>query len=604
MKKIFQISALLLTVFLGVISPIQATVSSEINRVNYTCNGTTTVYNYTFKIYEDDDVLVAKKDASGIQTNVILNSDYTVTGAGSASGTVVLTTGSKCASGYTLSLLRNVEFTQETDYVEGDTFPADSHETALDKITILAQQNAEELNRTLKVQESSTLTNLKVPVVANRVIGWDSAGTGITTYGTTVAQSAEIDTLANHGGSLNQAITDIGSGSQTLFCDSATSLTASVTIPATLHLVALKGCMITKASTYILPINGTFEAGGYPVFSGFAPGDITFCGNLKEVYPEWWGAIGDGIADDTSPVNMAINSLPASGGVVYFNPSKRYAVNLVITKPYVTLKGDWRIGAAASVSTGLIPFSPSSAIIKIGNDTAVIRGTKLDSLYLNSSGPGGHGTIGLELAGGAYQSIFPNVTIAGAFSTHNLKIQGGATYPISRIYFDGLSLQTDANINVISTLGVYNGTQYVTAVFINNFDITGPGGTGTGYAVIVDTVALYMSNGWIEVTNDKGIQFQKTGAVSPYIAGVNIKVDSESMTDVIINTYDNSKIISDVIRGNINAKGKLKLLDTSTLQMGYGISHLFNNGDMNWPFISGGAYFAPTTDPYNENQQI
>ena len=39
-----------------------------------------------------------------------------------------------------ITVLREVEQTQETNYTSFDAFPAESHETALDKLTMLVQQ--------------------------------------------------------------------------------------------------------------------------------------------------------------------------------------------------------------------------------------------------------------------------------------------------------------------------------------------------------------------------------------------------------------------------------------------------------------------------------
>lgn len=54
-----------------------------------------------------------------------------------------------------------------------------------------------------------------------------------------------------------------------------------------------------------------------------------------------FGAIGDGVADDTASVNNAISNLPLSGGVLYF-PSGRYKINnpISISNKDVTIKGD------------------------------------------------------------------------------------------------------------------------------------------------------------------------------------------------------------------------------------------------------------------------
>ncbi len=52
---------------------------------------------------------------------------------------------------------------------------------------------------------------------------------------------------------------------------------------------------------------------------------------LKEVYPQWWGAQGNGAADDTAAIQAAIDSLPYTGGVIFFpNGTYRLTAPLVI----------------------------------------------------------------------------------------------------------------------------------------------------------------------------------------------------------------------------------------------------------------------------------
>jgi hypothetical protein len=119
-------------------------VSLETSRVQYNCDGILTVYTYPFEILEDDDLLAVKADRLGNETPLVLNTDYTVTGAGSPTGgTLVLTAASICPSGYTLTILRNIELTQETDYIDGDAFSAESFEAALDKMALIQQQQKE-----------------------------------------------------------------------------------------------------------------------------------------------------------------------------------------------------------------------------------------------------------------------------------------------------------------------------------------------------------------------------------------------------------------------------------------------------------------------------
>lgn len=123
------------------------TVPSSTAKNTYTGNGSLTTYSYTFKIFDDDDIQVLVDDV--VQTKT---SDYTVTGVDAdAGGTVVFTTAP--SNGASIVLLRSMTFEQTFDYTENGVFPAESHEAALDKLVMMAQQLKEEITRTIKFSE-------------------------------------------------------------------------------------------------------------------------------------------------------------------------------------------------------------------------------------------------------------------------------------------------------------------------------------------------------------------------------------------------------------------------------------------------------------------
>lgn len=115
------------------------TVSTVVDHNDYTGNGVTTSFPYTFRIFKKADLTVSVIDLSENITVLVLDTDYTVTNAGGFNGgSVVLT--SPLANGWQISIARELEATQETDLRNQGKFFAEVHEDAFDKLTMLIQQ--------------------------------------------------------------------------------------------------------------------------------------------------------------------------------------------------------------------------------------------------------------------------------------------------------------------------------------------------------------------------------------------------------------------------------------------------------------------------------
>lgn len=115
------------------------TVSTEVDHNEYTGNGVTTNFPYTFRIFQKSDLVVQVVDLGENITVLALDTDYSVTGAGGyAGGNVVLA--SPLSSGYQISISRELPVTQETDLRNQGKFFAEVHEDAFDKLTMLVQQ--------------------------------------------------------------------------------------------------------------------------------------------------------------------------------------------------------------------------------------------------------------------------------------------------------------------------------------------------------------------------------------------------------------------------------------------------------------------------------
>ncbi len=187
------------------------TVSSTTTKVSYSGDGTTSAFAYSFKIFLDTELkIVIRTDSTGAEVTKTINTDYLVSNAGEQDGGTVTfkfdtgnsddsnydTTDRRPQSGETLLIKRVMTLTQNTDYTPNDSFPAASHEDALDKLTFINQQQQEELDRTFKFAETDT-GSITIPTSterASKYLGFDGSGDVIAVAGT--ADVTPISTFA------------------------------------------------------------------------------------------------------------------------------------------------------------------------------------------------------------------------------------------------------------------------------------------------------------------------------------------------------------------------------------------------------------------------
>jgi len=214
------------------------TISSTTVKNSYSGNGSQTTFVYGYKIFADTDIKVIIRSAAGTETVKSLTTHYTVTGAGSASGgNVVFTSGNIPTNTETVVLIRNVPQTQAIDYIANDPFPAETHEEGLDRATMTTQQVQEELDRSIKISRTNTMTSTEFTVGAtdraSKVLGFDAngeltvtqeLGTNRGNWSSSTAYSARDlvkDTSTNNIFLCNTAHTSSGSQPLTTNTDSA-----------------------------------------------------------------------------------------------------------------------------------------------------------------------------------------------------------------------------------------------------------------------------------------------------------------------------------------------------------------------------------------------
>ena len=157
------------------------TVSSTTVKNSYSGNGSTTQFAYTFKIFADSDLQVIIRSAAGAETTKTLTTHYTVAGAGNANGgSITFTSGNTPTNTETVLIRREVPQTQAIDYIANDPFPAESHEEGLDRSAMNVQQLQEEVDRSIKLSRTNTMTSTEFTNSAtdraNKILAFDSSG--------------------------------------------------------------------------------------------------------------------------------------------------------------------------------------------------------------------------------------------------------------------------------------------------------------------------------------------------------------------------------------------------------------------------------------------
>lgn len=147
------------------------TIASQPVRQTYVCAGVTGPYDFSSRFLAAEDLAVTRITAAGARSRLSLEAgDYTVSGAGDPAGGFV-ETATAYADGQ-IEIWLDVAITQDTAYTAGDAFPAEAHEAALDKLTLIAAQ----LDR--EQADYQAANDARVAAVEDRVSQVEAGGAG------------------------------------------------------------------------------------------------------------------------------------------------------------------------------------------------------------------------------------------------------------------------------------------------------------------------------------------------------------------------------------------------------------------------------------------
>jgi len=170
------------------------TITSEVTKVSFSGDGSTAIFGTTPMIFWGlDDLKVILRDENvtpATETTWTRGTQFTLTGGDGAVGTLTVETTPTDytpQTGEKLFIKSDMDDTQDDALPLGGDFPSTTVEEALDQNTRMIQQKEEQLLRSVKLAETSPLSNPVLPEPgAGQYLRWNMAGTELELGGTTV----------------------------------------------------------------------------------------------------------------------------------------------------------------------------------------------------------------------------------------------------------------------------------------------------------------------------------------------------------------------------------------------------------------------------------
>ena len=442
----------------------------------YIGNGTATVFAFTFKVFAAADLDVVRLNSStGVESTLVLNSDYSVTLNGDQNsnpgGSITLLAGA-LATGFKLTITSDIANLQPTDLTNQGGFYPEVITDALDRATIQIQQISDIGDRTLKIPITDGSLNMELPTAAQRAnsfLSFDANGLpSVVTAGSSGAPatitrqvfsgtgSQTVFTLASDPGALgNSAQVYIGGVYQqrSTYTIAGTTLTFSQAHVAGTNNIEFVNFLTSSIGATSADLVTYTPAGSGAVARSAASkfGEVV---SVKD-----FGAVGDGVADDTAAIQNAVNASTQ----VYF-PAGTYKCDGIVTLDsnsnlFGAGRGATRIvrNGTNSASVGVLYAQSASATTFIDNIT--IRDMTLDgqvatlgfSEFRHLVSLNGVRNVVIErvdFVGFRGDGLYIGSGIASADERHNENVT------VRDCFFDGINKDNRNGISVLDVNGM------------------------------------------------------------------------------------------------------------------------------------------------------
>jgi hypothetical protein len=357
------------------------------------------------------------------------------------------------------------------------------------------------------------------------------------------------DDSANDATALNILITAIGSTPTDLYFPRGIyRLGTNVTIPNNINIIMACGAVLKPLSgVTITGTNTKIEAGLYQwIDCSLSATPLAGTWDVIEVYPEWFGAKGDGVTDDTTAINKAANFVRNNGINLNFR-GVTYLTTAELNLSYIHACGvEGKTVLKAGSSFVANSKGEKNMVFWYGNYNTLYTAHRLENVVLD----------------------------CGYYAEYGIMTWSGEAPTIRHVHiieplFDGLCLKTMGNYHWIENLyshrlKIHRAGRHGISLFAND----------------LNTSTIVFINGAIfERTEVRGVSFQQDGGCIIY-AECKSQIGNENETKIAnISWYYNQ---FDVLKQSGRLPG-----DAVTCFTDGDVGVLYRSKYENWRFMSG-----------------